>query len=185
MGYREYLMRLLAPMGVYKLDGGYGAGELAAIGSALDGACLETDSLLAEVFCQTAEDYGLTGYENLLPIVYLKDTVTERRNALLRLLQVDDTHITPECLEDTLAACGIPAKLTETDTKYTVIVHFTGIRGEPEQRVRDTAESILPVHINPVFTSPGVTWNRVEELFPTWDEFDGCGYTVFELLKLE
>ena len=137
MGYREYLAGLLAPMGVYKLDGGYGAGELAAIGSALDGVCLETDTLLAEIFCQTAEDYGLTGYENLMPIVYLKDTVTERRNALLRLLQVNDAYTTPACLEDTLAACGIPAELTETDTKYTVNCTFyrnTGRAGTAGKR---------------------------------------------------
>ena len=185
MGYREFLASLLAPMGVYNLEEGYGAGELEAIGSALDGASLETDKLLTEVFFVTAEDYGLTGYENLLPIVYLESEVAQRRDALIALLKTDDTYTTAEKLENTLAACGIPAEITETDTKYNVIVHFTGIRGEPEQRVRDTAESILPVHINPVFTSPGITWNRVEELFPTWDEFDNCGYTIFELLKLE
>ena len=56
MGYREFLASLLAPMGVYNLEEGYGAGELEAIGSALDGASLETDKLLTEVFFVTAED---------------------------------------------------------------------------------------------------------------------------------
>ena len=185
MGYREYLASLLAPMGVYNLEEGYGAGELEATGSALDDVSSNVDTLVGETFCQTATDYGLTNYENLFPIVYLADTASQRQDALLDLIKTDDTYTTLEKLESTFAACGIPAEITETDTKYTVIVHFTDIRGEPEQRVRDTAENILPVHINPIFTSPGVTWNRVEELFPTWNEFDGCGYTIFELLKLE
>ena len=37
MGYGNYLKELLRPMGVYRLEGSVGGGELACVGAALDG----------------------------------------------------------------------------------------------------------------------------------------------------
>ena len=88
-------------------------------------------------------------------------------------------------LEEQFAACGIPCEIGETDRKYVVSVRFTSGRGEPEKEMTDAALAILPAHVSAEFTRIGVSWDRIESLYHTWDEFDACGYNAYELMKLE
>ena len=59
MSYAEALKDLLRPLGVYRLEEGYGAGELAAAGSALDGCGTALDQVEREMLLTTAQGSGL------------------------------------------------------------------------------------------------------------------------------
>ena len=43
----------------------------------------------------------------------------------------------------------------------------------------------MPAHIALIFACDGLTWDRAEELFPTWNDFDNAGLTASELVKLK
>ena len=66
MSYAEALKDLLRPLGVYRLEEGYGAGELAAAGSALDGCGTALDQVEREMLLTTAQGSGLEAVESLL-----------------------------------------------------------------------------------------------------------------------
>ena len=185
MGYGEYLKDMLKPMGVYSLNSGYSAAELDAVGAAMDGAAECADNLKTEGIPQTARGSGLAAWENLFPILVFGETENERRSAVARLISVDDASCTQKALEGQLASCGIPGKITVTDEKFKVKLHFTSGRGEPDEKMINAALSILPAHICTEFTRDCLTWDRAEELFPTWDEFDACECSAAQLSALE
>ena len=55
----QYLRQLLAPLGVYDLEGPFQNGELEALGEALDQAEAALDELHRESCLATAQDWGL------------------------------------------------------------------------------------------------------------------------------
>ena len=185
MGCGNYLKDMLRPMGVYSLSEGYSAGELEAIGAALDGAHAAADSLKTEGIPKTAEKSGLVMWENLFPIISFGETAEKRRMAVWELIRTDDASCTVQALEGQLSACGIPGKITPTQERFVIKLHFTSGRGEPTEEMINAALAILPAHIYTEFSRDCLTWDRLEELYPTWDEFDACGYNAGELMALE
>ena len=185
MGYSEYLTDMLKPMGVYNLTSGCGKSELDAIGAAFDEVNSEIAFIEKETVPATAENSGLTIFERLFPITYLYTDTDKRRKAIAALIRTDDLSYTKAALESQLEACGIPGIITETDVKYTVHVHFTFGKGEPEQEDMDAALEILPAHLAVEFSRDSISWNEIESRFTTWDAFDNCGLNALEIQKLE
>ncbi len=185
MGYADYLKQMLNPMGVYRLDRGYSKAELDAIGDALDKVSAKLrEHLEGSTYTESSGDY-LRMLESLLPIVNFADTEEERRQNVLTLLAVNDTCSDKASLEAILKACGLAAEITELDEKFTVQLHFTDIRGELTEEEKQVCQAVMPAHIVLKFVCDGLTWDRAEELFPTWDDFDNAGLTASELVKLK
>ncbi|MBQ8831364.1 MAG: hypothetical protein IJ017_07170 [Oscillospiraceae bacterium] len=178
MGYADYLKQMLRPMGVYRLDGGYSSSELDAVGDALDKVCAELDLLL-----ERNADY-IKRLEALFPIVDFASGEAERESNVLTLMSVNDEWSDKASLEAILSACGLAADISETDDKFVLEVRFKDIRGELTSREKQVCRDIMPAHIALRLICDGLTWDRAEELFPTWDDFDNAGLTASELVKL-
>ena len=88
MSYARYLKGMLAPLGVYRLEGSLNGGELESIGTALDGAAEALETLEREMLLTTAEDGGLRAVESLLVRRPVAHTAEERRQALAALLRI-------------------------------------------------------------------------------------------------
>lgn len=100
--YEAYLIRMLAPLGLYDLNGVQNRSELSALGGKLDevGALLDTverESLLA-----TAEGEGLDRREALFARKPAALTAEERREAIAALLRIGEDSLTPGAINDTL-----------------------------------------------------------------------------------
>jgi len=175
MGYSEYLKNLLRPMRVYELENSYNAKELETLGQALDNVCSISDELLAECAVPTAEKFGLTKYEDILPKIPIYIDLENRRQAIQALLRIDDTSFTQNALNDALWGCGVRAVVNEADEHYTVSVAFPDVRGIPEpfEKLKDRIESILPCHLNVIYVFSYMTWDEFESYFQTWNELDG------------
>lgn len=178
MGYAEYLIELLRPLGVYDLaEGTVNRGELESWGGQLD---LGMDQLLEterEMCLATAEDLGLERIEELLPYRPMSDTVELRRAALAALLRIDGDSFTLEAINDTLAGCGINAKARETGTPSYVQVWFPDVPGQPEgfERIRYIIEEILPCHLGIEYVFWYLTWAQTGEKFRNWAEIQELG----------
>ena len=154
MSYSDYLIQLLKPLGVYDLDeSSYSTCELNAVGKAMDDCCAAADTVEREAFVMTAEDYGLAGYEEILPEAYGTDTES-RRQAVISMLSVNNGCITPYMLNTILSGCGMTATVEETENKYEVKVTFPDAEGEPDNadRIKAWIERLLPCHLGIVYS---------------------------------
>ena len=185
MGFADYIKNMLRPMGVYRLDRGYGASEIEAIGDSLD----KINALLTMhlVGCNLKESSGdyLSKIESLFPIVNFADGESERRENVLTLMMVNENFSDKASLEKILSACGLKAEICETDEKFVLELHFEDIRGELSDTEAQVCKSIMPAHTVLKFICDGLTWDSAEARFPTWDDFDNCGLTAHELVKLQ
>ena len=182
MGYRVYLENLLRPMGVYDLETGGGAGELYALGNALDGIFAAVTAAERECVVPTAQTVGLSSYEEVLPGIGSAGTESERRARIMALLQTDDMSFSREKLDRTLAACGAGMSVHETGTPFTAAVRMpTAVRGivEPDERWMRRVAAVLPCHLAITLEYNFPTWDQIEAAYAVWNDFGGV--TVAEL----
>ena len=175
--YEAYLIRMLAPLGLYDLNGVQNRSELSALGGKLDevGALLDTverESLLA-----TAEGEGLDRREALFARKPAALTAEERREAIAALLRISEDSLTPEAINDTLTGCGIRAKAEETAEGLRVIFPKTaGIPADFEQ-IQSIILDILPCHLAVEFYFRYLTWAECEAAEYTWSSVEAAGHT--------
>lgn len=176
--YEQYLIRLLAPLGVYDLSAPQNGSELAALGGELDHVnelleAAERESLLA-----TAEDEGLTRRAALFARSPAAPTTEERREAIAALLRISEDSLTPEAINDTLSGCGIRARAEET-AEGGLRVIFPKTAGMPAEfdRIRSIILDILPCHLDVEFYFRYLTWAECEAAEYTWDEVEAAEHT--------
>lgn len=114
--YEQYLIRLLAPLGLYDLSGVQNRSELAALGMELDNVSAALDTVERESLLVTAEDQGLSRREALFARKPAALTAEERRAAVAALLRIGEDSLTPDAINDTLVGCGIRARAEEKAT---------------------------------------------------------------------
>lgn len=170
MGYKDYLTNLLKPLYVYNLDTGKNAAELETLGNSLDDCNEAVERLDGECNVVTAETYGLSSYEEIMPYIPSYNNLKSRRNAIMALLQIDDASFTVAALNKTLAGCGVKAVVEETANQYVVSISFPEVRGIPENldELDERIKTILPCHIGVEYQYVYITWLEVESNFSTW-----------------
>ena len=183
MDYAKELQELLRPLGLYAVDGGISGGELVSIGAALDAVWAALERGEREALPLTAEDEGLHAWETLLPFVPASRSLEERRAAVAALLRIDGAGFTPAAINGTLAGCGIPAAVRETETPLTLRVVFPGSRGIPEafDALRERIEQILPCHLGLSYVFAFLLWTELEALFSAWSTADAAALPWAEL----
>ena len=179
MGYEAYLKGLLGPLGVYDMENGSSAAELAALGAGLDGAAGALSELDGECTAGTAAGYGLALYEAILPERPVFRNTAMRRAALCALLSIDGICFTAEALNRTLAGCGLPAAVQETEAADTVRVTFPGSKGIPDDAadIEERVAAILPCHLACGFVFVFLTWAELESAFASWNALESAGLT--------
>ncbi len=144
MGYGADLKQLLKPLGVYRFDG-YSGGELDALGYGLDRVEESLKSLQSQLFLQTMGQQGAEYIKELFPIVGTREIET---NTMMTLFQIDQVSFTPEEIQKTLEACGVPVTLTEQG-KMQILVTLTQALTNAEDAAAQmwVLEQILPCHL--------------------------------------
>lgn len=182
MGCYDYLCALLAPLGVYRLDGGVSGAELFAAGAALDTAAEKMDYAERESCLATAEDEGLSRREALLSRVGATGDTAHRRRAIESLFSIGEDGFTLGAMNAAISGCGVRATVEELGAD-TLRVRFPDVAGEPDEyeKVRAILLSLLPCHLAVEFyleylswrecEGDGTTWQSVEEAEHTWRSF--------------
>lgn len=183
MGFSDYLKDLLRPLGLYNVDSGIGKAELDSEGAALDKVFAWMEELEREGIPATAEDWGLGKYEEILPYHPVSTSVTQRRNAVMALLRIDDASFTLQAIRDTVTGCGIAATVVEGSTPQTVEVSFPGVMGEPAgfAQICRRIEEIIPCHLDISYVLVYMTWQDLEDYGLTWEKIEDRELTWTEL----
>lgn len=171
MKHLENLIDLLRPLGVYDLRAGtVNRGELESYALPLDDGLDGLNATAREMNLASAEDFGLSMVEALLPYRPVSVTVEQRRAALAALLRIGGDSFTPAAINDTLAGCGVNARAEETDRPGYVEVYFPGAAGVPEEfeRLRLIIEEILPCHLGITYVFWFRTWGELADMVTTF-----------------
>lgn len=181
MGYAEYMRSLIKPLGVYGASGVFAPAEIEAVGAALDGVDESEAALEREVILRTAEDWGLSLYEEILPFRPAAEDVAARRGAIQALLAVNGRSTLAD-INKTLLGCGVPAVAEETGIG-TVRVYFPEIVGEPENlaELESRILMILPSHLGIFFDFDYPSWEVIESIYPTWNTLESRISSWYEL----
>ena len=94
MSHAQQMWELLLPLGPYRRQGVYTAGEFSAEGHALDGMEAALEELEREAMLDTAEGEGLEKREELLVHRPVARTAPDRRAALSALLRIGGDSFT-------------------------------------------------------------------------------------------
>ena len=186
MSHAQQLWDLLLPMGPYRRQGSYTAGELEGEGRALDGVSAALDDLEREAMLDTAEGEGLEKLESLLARRPVAETAPARRAALAALLRIGGDSFTLDAINDNLTGCGLNAQVSETEEPGVVEVRFPDVPGIPEgfEQMRKIIEEILPAHLQVNYVYWYITWRELETRFDTWEDVERGGHSWGELEKL-
>ena len=93
--------------------------------------------------------------------------------ALAALLRIGGDSFTLAAINDTISGCGVPAVVKELG-KGQVSVSFPGIAGEPQgfQSLKEIIEDILPAHLGIEYDFWFLTWQELEDNFPSWQSIE-------------
>lgn len=169
----EGMKELLRPLRVYDLEGLFLAGELAAMGAALDGVRGELEDTERESILLMAQDWGLEQIAGLLPRRPVADTAAQLGEAVAALLRIGGDSFTPAAIQDTLRGCGAVCRVTEGEPGH-VTVSFPGIPGIPAGfgEMQKIIEDILPAHVLAEYDFWYLTWAQLEQKLPTWKSIE-------------
>lgn len=179
--YERYLRDLLVPLGVYDVaPASYGGGELAALGTALDGVAQRLETVEREALTATAEGAGLERREALFARRPVATTVAARRAAIAALLQIDGDSLTPLAIERTIRGCGIRAKALEVDGGH-LRVTFPEVGGIPPEfeQIQEIVLDILPCHLEVEFYFRYLTWAECQAAEMTWAWIEAAAHTWY------
>ena len=176
--YEEYLIRLLAPLGLYDLNGAQNRSELTALGAELDQVSGGLDEVERESLLATAEGEGLSRREALFARKPAAVTQEERRAAIAALLRIGEDSLTPEAINDTLTGCGIRARAEEKPEGGLRVVFpkNPGIPAEFDQ-IQKIILDILPCHLDVEFYFRYLTWSECEAAKYTWEQLEDAEHT--------
>ena len=169
--YAEYLIRLLAPLGVYDLrETSVSGAAVYALGEALDDAAETVDYTEREGNTATAEGEGLDRREALFARRPAAFTAEDRRAAIAALLQIDGDSLTPSAIDATLRGCGIKARAIEMGGQNVRVI-FPEVAGVPAEfdQIQKIILDILPCHLGVEFYFRYLTWDECERGAYTWD----------------
>lgn len=180
-GYETYLKALLAPLGVYNLDGGtLNESELYAQGRGLDDVAQRLETAERETITATAEGEGLRRREALFARRPAANTVQLRRNAIAALLQIDADSFSLDAINCTISGCGIKALAQEMGGGHIRII-FPEVAGIPEEfpQIQKIVLDIIPCHLETEFYFRYMLWSECEDYGWTWAEVEEKGHTWF------
>lgn len=179
MSHGGYLKNLLAPLGVYRLEGTVNGAELESLGLFLDAVQEKLEDIHRQADLTTAGEEGLAKIEALFSRRPVAGDMEGLRTALAALLRVGGDSFTLAAINDNLAGCGINAVVSEELEPQSVTVRFPDVAGEPEgfAEMKAIIEEIIPCHLAIEYVFWYITWAEAEAKFPTWGDLESLGLT--------
>lgn len=139
------------------------------------------DSMFRERFVSTAEDMGLSVYEELFGPARTSETTEKRREMLLLRMNLGEGDFTREGIEKALDSLGLDYIISEFPALQKLNVTVTADYTEAEEAfIAREVGKIIPAHIEFQLTFNTVTWAQLDALDRTFGEIDAEDLTWHE-----
>ncbi len=177
----ESMVALLRPVGAYSLKpGSLVYCELLSYYEGLKLIEEELSALRREGFIQTAEDYGLRRWEEIIRSTAMEsDSLQSRRDVVLYTLGRMPVDFNRSGMVRGLRSLGLAANITEDTAAQTVTVDvqaYTGTLKNYEDVLRRVCD-ILPAHVGIRLNMGSVTWDLFDAQEQSYDERDAADLT--------
>lgn len=176
----ESMTKKLLPTGLYSIDeNGSIAKELKTYSAGLDSKDDELDIIIREAFVLSAEDYGLSMWEELFGAVQSDAQVQQRREMIKGRLRLSDDCFTPSGVEEIVRSLGIKSfTITENPSLFLVIIDLSGESYTKARRkwIKDQLEELLPAHLEIVVLFGNASWDVIDNLKLTANDMDAKQY---------
>lgn len=174
----------LLPIAFYSLNvGDLVCKELQSYSDQIDGVSDEIETVLRECFLSTAEDIGLSSYEELVGAERIELTLEERRDMVKKLLLLDENDFTYAGVMRFFDSLGFECTITEYPQYFDLLIEpVHGGYSETEKAyIRKRAEEFLPCHLTFTIEFRQADWNSYDALENTFDDWDALGMDWDEL----
>ena len=169
----QSLRRNLAPLGIYHPNAEALGYELKAYADELERLYTWLDTLLDEGFIQTAEDIGLTVYEELFGPSRDELTPEVRRERLLQRMTLGEGDFTPSGIEKALDSFGLSYTISEfPNLNRLVIAAQTHYSSAEKAFIAQETEKIVPAHLEYQLVFNTLTWAQLDARDRTFRRLD-------------
>lgn len=177
----ESMTKKLLPTGLYTLEENGGvANELKTYSVGIDSKDDELDVIIREAFVPSAEDYGLSMWEELFGAAQSGTDVNRRREMIKGRLRLTDNSFTPSGADEIVRSLGIESfAITENPSRFVVTVDLsTGSYTKARRKwIKGQLEELLPAHLEIVVVFGNASWNVIDGLNLTANDMDSKNYS--------
>lgn len=141
------MKQILENTGLYTVsEGSLAEAELKAYAAGLDICFDALEELERECFIATAESYGLEYREAMMHRLNLQNTLSARRNALLKAFSITACDYTPEGMEKVRDIFNAHGTFTFDSASHTITFHCTDALTQTEQTfLAEQMGSLMPL----------------------------------------
>lgn len=177
----ESMTKKLSPTGIYSLEeNGAISNELKTYSTGIDQSDDILDIIIREAFVSTAEDYGLSMWEEMFGGIQSGVDASTRRKLIKGRLQLNYSNFTPSGVKEIINSLGITSyTLTENPALFLVIIDLSAQSYTKTQRkwIKEQLEELLPAHLEISTIFGTVTWNEIDNMSLTADQMDAKNYS--------
>lgn len=175
------MIKKLIPTGLYTLEENGGiANELKTYACGIDESDDILDVLIREAFTSTAEDYGLSMWEELFGNIKNELSPQQRRKLIAGRLSLSYNDFTPGGVENIINSLGITDyTLVEKPSLFMVIIDLSSQSYTKAQRkwIKEQLDQLLPAHLEIAVIFGNVTWNKIDQMNLTASQMDSKKYS--------
>lgn len=179
----ETMKTHMAPLKIYDDDAQVLEYELRTYASEIERLYSWLDTMFHERFIETAEDIGLTVYEELFGPERDDESVENRRAMLKLRMNLGEGDFTPSGIQKALDSLGLSYTISEFPTLNRLNITATTDYSEAQQAlILREVTGIVPAHLDFQMTFNTITWDELDALDrpfdaidtedQTWDQFD-------------
>lgn len=180
----ETMKSSMAPLGLYGDDTPELDCELTVYAAELEALYDELGFLAREGFIASAEDIGLSVYEELFGPERTGENAESRRAKLLLRMNLGDGDFTPAGIRRALDSFGLICQISEFPTLNKLNITATTDYTEAQQAfILREVEKIVPAHLDFQMTFNTMTWMDIDGLDLSFAQSDALDLSWDELDK--
>lgn len=166
------------PIGAYADDAPQLEAELHAYADELERVYSELDTILPERFLLTADDEGLSAYEELFGPARTGEDLAVRRERLRKRLTLGGTDFTLSGVSRALDSFGLSYVIAQFPRYYRLNIIAEADYTEAEQAfIRREVEKIIPPHIDFQLVFNTLSWDELDARDKTFAALDNDNLT--------
>lgn len=182
----ERMKKALSAIRLYDPDAPNLSAELHAYADELDRAQLEWETLLREGFLTSAEDRGLSEYEEMFGPSREDLSTADRRRMIMGRIALGKGDFTPGGIRRALDSFGLSYVVAEFPLNDRVnIIAQTDYTKAQQNLIRQETAKIIPAHIEFQLVFNSMTWAQLDARGKTFLQLDNDNLSWDQIDALE
>lgn len=185
----ESMTKKLIPTGLYIISPGKVlSSELLSYSCGIDSLDKSIDEVIKEAFISTAEDLGLSVWEDILGAVNSGERTEKRREIIKKRLMLSTKSFTVSGINEVIGSLGITDyTIEENPSQFFVTVDLSRKKYSSVQKawIQEQLNELFPAHLEVCAIFGNITWNDIDALSLTANQMDNAKYSWNDIDMME